>query len=126
MNAFLLVAAGGALGASSRYGVGLLIGRLLGNGFPYATVFVNIVGSFLMGLVIGWLARYLPENSDNIRLFVGVGLLGGFTTFSSFSLDAITLFERGQLLALGAYVAGSVVISVLALLLGLSLMRGMA
>lgn len=126
MNGFVLVALGGGLGAAARYGAGILATRIFGVAFPVGTMIVNIAGSFLMGLLIGLLARYVPENSTAIRLFVGIGVLGGFTTFSSFSLDAITLFERGALMEFSFYVLGSVVVSLLALVLGLSLMRGFA
>lgn len=123
MQAFLLVALGGALGASARYGTGVLVGHLWRTPFPVATMIVNIVGSLAMGLLVGWLARTLPAWQDDARLFVAVGLLGGFTTFSAFSLDVITLFERGEVLAAFGYILGSVVLSVAALFIGLLLVR---
>lgn len=126
MQAFFLVGAGGAVGAMGRYGVGLLVGRFWHGPFPLATLSVNVVGSLAMGLLIGFLARYTPEWQPQVRLFLAVGVFGGFTTFSSFSLDAVTLIERGQGgLALG-YILVSVVLSILALFLGLMIMRGVA
>ncbi len=126
MNAFLLVGAGGALGALGRYGVGLFLARSGVAGFPYATLGVNIFGSLLMGLLIGALAKFLPGGQNEIRLFFAVGLLGGFTTFSAFSLDAIVLMERGHMMQAGTYITVSVVASVLALFLGLLIMRGIS
>lgn len=126
MSGFVLVGIGGALGAMARHGLGMLVGRIAGHGFPYATLMANIIGSLAMGLLIGYLARFTPAWSNEARLLLGVGLLGGFTTFSSFSLDAISLFERGQMMAFVAYVLISVVAALGALMLGLMLMRGAA
>ncbi len=125
MNAFLMVGAGGALGAMGRYGVGVLVGRMGVTGFPFATMIVNILGSLAMGLLVGLLAKLLPSWQNEARLFVAVGLLGGFTTFSAFSLDAIVLMERGQMGQALAYISLSVVLSVLALFAGLFIMRGL-
>ena len=123
MQAFLLVGAGGAIGAMGRYAIGIIVGRMWHGPFPLGTIVVNIVGSLLMGLLIGLLARYTPEWQASARLFLAVGILGGFTTFSAFSLDVIILMERGQLgLAVG-YALFSVVASVAALFLGLLLIR---
>lgn len=124
MNAFLLVALGGALGASARYGAGLWVGRVVGHGFPYGTLLVNIAGSLVMGLLIGFLARNTPGWQNEARLFGAVGVLGGFTTFSAFSLDAVTLIERGDWSGFSVYVLVSVMASLLALFVGLYLMRG--
>ena len=126
MYPFLLVGLGGAIGAMARYGVGSLIGRLWSLSFPLATLLVNIFGSMLMGVFIGLLARYMPSQQAELRLFVAVGLLGGFTTFSSFSLDTITLIERGALLQAGLYVLMSVVVCLIGLYLGLLMTRGVA
>lgn len=126
MQAFLLVGAGGALGAMGRYGVGVMVGRMWHGPFPLATLSVNVVGSLLMGLLVGLLARYTPEWQAEARLFAAVGVLGGFTTFSSFSLDAITLLERGQVLLALGYILVSVIASIVALYIGLILMRGAA
>jgi CrcB protein len=122
---FVLVGLGGAIGAMMRYGTGVAVGHLWRDPFPLATLLINVVGSLAMGLLVGWLARALPSGQNEIRLFVAVGILGGFTTFSAFSLDVITLIERGDVVPAGAYVLGSVLLSVLALLLGLVLVRGL-
>lgn len=124
MQAFLLVGAGGALGAMGRYGVGTLVGRVWHGGFPLGTLTVNIVGSLAIGLLVGFLARYTPEWQAQARLFLAVGLFGGFTTFSAFSLDAVTLMERGQLGSAFGYALVSVVLSIVALFVGLLVMRG--
>ena len=123
MNAFLLVGIGGAIGSMARYGSGVLIGRVLPSSFPLATMLVNILGSLLMGLFIGFLARTTPAWQADARLFFAVGVLGGFTTLSSFSLDTVVLIERGELGQAAAYVLGSVLISILALFAGLLVMR---
>jgi CrcB protein len=125
MNAFLLVGAGGALGAMGRYGFGVLVGRFGVTGFPYATLGVNILGSFAMGVLIGALAKFLPAWQNEVRLFLAVGLLGGFTTFSAFSLDAVVIIERGEMVQAGGYIVASVVASILALFVGLIIVRGL-
>jgi CrcB protein len=122
----LFIAVGGALGSVVRYLMQSLIGRYAGSSFPYGTMIVNIAGSFAMGLLIGWIGRTIPEHAKEIHLFVAVGILGGFTTFSTFSLEAINLMEEGRWLAMGMYIASSVVISLLGLLTGLRLMRSIA
>jgi len=126
MNGLLLVGAGGALGAMARYGFASLVGRFWPMSFPLATLLINIIGSVAMGLFVGALARLLPANQEALRLFVAVGIFGGFTTFSSFSLDTISLVERGEVLPAVAYVALSVVVCLLGLYLGLLLTRGPA
>ena len=126
MQAILLVGAGGALGAVARYGTGALFARLGLHGFPWATMTANVTGSFVMGLLIGWLALALTDSQNELRLFLAVGVLGGFTTFSSFSLDAITLFERGEWLPAAGYVLFSVVLSLAGLMAGLAITRGLA
>jgi len=126
MYPFLLVGAGGALGAMSRYGLSALVGRLWPMAFPLATLLVNILGSLAMGVLVGLMARLLPAWQNEARLFVAVGILGGFTTFSSFSLDTIVLIERGALLQAGAYVLLSVVLCLIGLYLGLLVTRGVA
>src|SRR3546814_19317026 len=100
MNALFPVMVGGAIGAGCRHLIGQVMLARLGPGFPWWTLSINIAGSLLMGLLIGWLAR--SGGSETARLFLGVGILGGFTTFSSFSLDFWLLFERGQV-ALAAF-----------------------
>lgn len=123
MNAYLLVGIGGAIGAMARYGAGVAVGQLWRDPFPLATLLINITGSLAMGLLIGWLARTLPSMQNEIRIFVGVGILGGYTTFSAFSLEVVTLIERGNLGPALLYVLASVLVSVAALWLGLLAMR---
>lgn len=119
----LFVMLGGAIGSLARYQFGRVATHFLGSSFPYGTLGVNLIGGLLMGLLAGWLARF-GEGGETLRLLVGVGILGGFTTFSAFSLDMVTLMERGQMpLALG-YALLSVAGSVAALFAGLMMMRG--
>ncbi|MBK5946834.1 protein CrcB [Rhodobacter veldkampii DSM 11550] len=118
----IFVAAGGALGASLRYVVNVAAGRVFGAGFPWGTVIVNVAGSFLMGVLVVVLAhkggtRYAP--------FLMTGVLGGFTTFSAFSLDALTIWERGQTGLAAAYVLGSVGLSLAGIVAGMAVARGM-
>ena len=120
----LLVMLGGALGAGARHLAGRAALALLGPAFPWATLGVNLVGGLLMGVLAGTLAR--TGGSEATRLLLGVGVLGGFTTFSAFSLDTVTLVERGMLGFAAAYVAASVIGSIAALYLGLRLVRGLA
>jgi len=117
------VAVGGAIGSVLRYLMMVLIGHNLGNNFPYSTLIVNVSGSFVMGLLIGWLSSTLPANASDIRLFVAVGVLGGYTTFSTFSLDAIALMEDGKILDMVAYIVLSVILSLGGVIAGLYLMR---
>ena len=125
MNPFLLVGLGGALGAMARYGVALALPAMPG-GFPLATFLVNVFGSVAMGLLIGILAKFTPEHQNEIRLFLAVGLFGGFTTFSSFSLDVISLIQRGALFTAMAYVFGSVLLCLAGLWAGMTLVRVLA
>ena len=120
MTRLLIVAAGGALGAVARYGVGRL---LPASGWPWPTLTVNVVGGLLMGLLAGWLAFRGGAQAETIRLFVAVGLLGGFTTFSAFSLETALMIEKRQFALATGYVAASVVLSVAALFLGLLIAR---
>lgn len=122
MYALLLVMLGGALGSGARHLVNRAGLALLGPGYPYGTLTVNLVGGFLMGLLVGLLAR-LAVPGDGWRLFLGVGVLGGFTTFSTFSLDAISLYERGETAAAAIYVFASVVAALAGLFAGLALVR---
>jgi fluoride exporter len=126
MQAFLLVGIGGALGAMSRYGASAAVARLLPTTFPLATLLINIVGSIAMGVFVGLMSRLLPPWQEEARLFVAVGVLGGFTTFSSFSLDTITLVERGELVQALGYVLLSVVVCLAGLYLGLLVTRGVS
>lgn len=123
MTRFLIVAAGGALGAVARYGVGTLAGRLGASHWPWGTLAVNIVGGLLMGALTGWLAFRGGLHAESIRLFAAVGILGGFTTFSAFSLETALMIEKRQLALAGGYVAASVVLSILALFIGLMVAR---
>lgn len=121
MYQLLLVMTGGALGSGARFLVGRATLAGFGPNFPYGTLTVNLVGGCAMGLLVGFLARH--SVGENWRLLLGVGVLGGFTTFSAFSLDVVTLIERGSLgVALG-YALVSVIGSIVALFAGLSLMR---
>lgn len=119
---YMLVALGGAGGACMRYAVTQLVGRLAGHGFPLGTMAVNIVGSFLMGLLVTWLAVKV-DGGQGLRLTLATGFLGGFTTFSAFSLDAQALIARGLYGQAGFYMAGSVAIAIAALLFGIWLGR---
>lgn len=122
MKHLFLVMLGGGIGAGMRHLVGMASLKLFGFGFPYGTLTVNVVGSFAMGLFISWLAAR-SSGDEAIRYLVATGFLGGFTTFSAFSLDAVAMWERGQIsLAIG-YMAMSVSASILALLAGLWLIR---
>lgn len=125
----LLVALGGALGAWLRYLVGLAwlraIGPVSASAFPWATLSVNLLGSLAMGLLTGWLAGS-GQGSEPWRLLIGVGVLGGFTTFSAFSLDVVTMAERGAVAGALLYAAISVAGSIAGLVAGLSVARSLA
>ncbi|WP_067216441.1 fluoride efflux transporter CrcB [Stappia indica] len=123
MNHLFLVALGGGLGAAGRHLVNLAALRTFGPGFPAGTLTVNVLGSLAMGLLVGWLASRPEGVGSGLRLFLATGFLGGFTTFSAFSLDAVTLWERGEATTALAYAAVSVIVSILALLAGLMVMR---
>lgn len=118
---WLLVFVGGGLGAMARHGMNRAGLALLGPGFPWWTLAVNVLGSFLIGLLAGLFGAM--ETGHNARLFLVTGFLGGFTTFSAFSLDALTLWERGALLQAGLYVAASVILSLFAAAAGLLVTR---
>ncbi|WP_165219719.1 fluoride efflux transporter CrcB [Affinirhizobium pseudoryzae] len=118
----LIVAVGGAFGSVCRYLTGILMTRLLGLAFPWGTLTVNIVGSFAIGFLTELVARRLNASME-MRLLIVVGFLGGFTTFSSFSLDTMVLFERGATAAALVYVIASVVLSLTAAFAGLSVGR---
>ena len=123
MNPYLLVAIGGALGSVARYGTGVLVGKAWNSTFPLGTMLINIAGSLAMGLFIGYITRTTPAWQADARLFVAVGIFGGFTTFSSFSLDAIAMLERGEIAPALFYVVGSVVVGIVSLYVGLVVMR---
>jgi CrcB protein len=122
---YLIVFFGAGLGGAVRHGVNILVPRLVGFGFPAHTLIINVLGSFLMGVIAEYFAlrAHLPPLW---RLFLTTGVLGGFTTFSAFSLDAALLYERGQLATAALYVVGSVVLSIAGLFAGLALVRQMA
>lgn len=117
---FLHVALGGAIGSMMRFGAGVAMQRLTGPGFPLPILSVNILGSFLMGLFVVF---SFQRGLEQLNPFVMTGILGGFTTFSAFSLEAFTLLERGQLASAALYVVLSVVVSIAALALGVWLAR---
>ena len=124
MTRLLLVAFGGALGSMARYGVGLGAARLFpASTWPWGTLTVNVVGGLAMGLLVGWLGLKAGATQDTVRLFAAVGLLGGFTTFSAFSLETALMIERREYGLAGAYVLLSVVLAVAALTAGLMLAR---
>jgi CrcB protein len=118
----LYVGIGGALGSILRFLMMKLTTQMVGVGFPYGTLAVNIIGSFAMGILIGWGANK-GQLTGELRTFIAVGVLGGFTTFSTFSLDVVSMFERGGQWQALLYVCASVTLSVLALMLGMMLMR---
>jgi CrcB protein len=120
---FFIVFLGGGLGAALRHGVNLLSARMLGTAFPYATVFENVSGSLAMGLIAGYFAFRSGGAHQHWQLFLTTGILGGYTTFSAFSLDAALLYERGALGLAAIYVLGSVALSIAGLFAGLALAR---
>lgn len=121
---FLLVFLGAGVGGAIRHGISVATARLLpGVTFPVATLFINVLGSFLMGIIA---ESFVLRGSGGhpLRLFLTTGMLGGFTTFSTFSLDAITLYERGEIGTAAIYVLASVAASLIGLLAALALVRG--
>ena len=126
MTRILLVALGGAIGATARYGLGVGFGRLApGAQWPWATLTANLVGGLLMGLLAGWLAHRGGAGQEQVRLFAAVGVLGGFTTFSAFSLEAAMMIERGRLSMAALYVGLSSIGAIAALFVGLAIARGL-
>jgi len=122
MQMLIAVAAGGAVGAVGRYLVMSQVGHWLGASFPYGTLAVNVAGSFLLGALVEIMAL-VWSTSQEMRAFLVVGVLGAFTTFSAFSLDAVALFERGAVGAAALYIAASVFLAVAGLVAGLALFR---
>jgi fluoride exporter len=122
---YLLVFIGGGLGSSLRHTVNVVSARYLGTAFPYHTFIINITGSIVMGLIAGYLA-FKGDAAQSWRLFLMTGILGGYTTFSAFSLDTAMLYERGEIGLALFYVLGSVVFSIAGLFAGLSLVRHLA
>ena len=125
MKLILAIAAGGAMGAVGRHFVGVYALKWLGAGFPFGTLTVNTVGSFLMGILITLMALKWDVGNE-LRAFLAVGLLGGFTTFSAFSLDFTTLVERGEALIAAGYVAASVVLALAGIFAGMHVVRTLA
>ena len=117
--AYLIVFIGAGLGGMLRHGVNVIAARLLGLGFPFGTLFVNVAGGLLMGVLAEWLLIKGIGNQP-LRLFLTTGVLGGFTTFSAFSLDAAVMWQRGHYAMCAGYAAASVLLSVAALFLGMS------
>ena len=120
---YLIVFLGAGIGGALRHGVNLAAARQFGFGFPFGTLIVNVAGSFLMGLLAGYFA-FRPGLSQHLRLFLATGVLGGFTTFSAFSLDTALLVERHAYGLAAGYAVGSVAASVSALFFGLAVFRG--
>jgi len=125
VTGYLLVFFGGGLGATLRQLINVTCARCIGLGFPWGTFIINISGSTVMGLIAGYLA-FKGEASQPWRLFLMTGILGGYTTFSAFSLDTALLYERGELSLAALYVLGSVVLSIAGLFAGLAIVRHLA
>jgi CrcB protein len=127
MYALFLVVLGGGIGAGLRHGVNVAAARWIGVEFPWGTLTVNVVGSFLIGALAAWFAfRGDNYTTQSLRLFLTTGILGGFTTFSAFSLDFALLFERGDTTLAIVYVIASVLLSLAAIFAGLWLVRSFA
>lgn len=122
MTPWLVVFVGGGLGSMLRHGVNLLAARIGGIGFPFGTLAANITGCFVMGLFAGYFA-FRGDASQTWRLFLMTGMLGGYTTFSAFSLDALLLYERGEAGLAALYVASSVALALAGVMLGMALTR---
>ena len=122
MAGFLIVFLGGGIGAALRHGVNLLCARLLGVSFPWGTLFVNVTGSLLMGLLAAYFA-FKGDASQHVRLLLTTGMLGGYTTFSAFSLDVALLYERGEVALAAGYMLASVALAVGGLFAGFALVR---
>lgn len=121
---YLVVFIGGGLGAALRHGVNIGVARLLGTSFPYGTLTVNVAGCLIMGLLAGYFA-FKGDVTQSWRLFLTTGILGGFTTFSAFSLDVALLYERGDIGLAATYILASVAMSLVAVFAGLALMRSL-
>ena len=119
---YFIVFLGAGVGGALRHGVNVGAARLFGYGFPFGTLAVNVMGSFLMGLVAGYFA-FRPGMGQHVRLFLTTGVLGGFTTFSAFSLDTALLIERHDYGAAAGYIVGSVALSLVAIFVGIALFR---
>jgi CrcB protein len=119
---FLIVFLGGGVGAALRHGVNLITARVLGSYFPYATLIENVTGSLVMGLLAAYFA-FKSGAPQHLRLFLTTGILGGYTTFSAYSLDVALLYERGEVALAALYALASVVLAVGGLFVGLALVR---
>jgi len=122
MMSYLVVFVGAGVGGAIRHGMNIWVARLLGTHFPWHTFAINVTGSLVMGLVAGWFAMK-GGMAGHSRLFLATGVLGGYTTFSAYSLDAVLLWERHEHLLAALYVGGSVVLSIVGLVVGLWAMR---
>ncbi len=122
---YMLVFLGGGIGSMLRYAVNRIGSAWVGAVFPWTTLWVNVAGSFIMGLLAGWFAYRGEQSTQSLRLFLTTGLLGGFTTFSTFSLDAVFLWERGQCWASGGYVLASLMFALAGLVGGLAVVRAL-
>jgi fluoride exporter len=122
---YVLVFIGGGLGSVLRHTVNVVCPKILGTNFPYHTFIINITGSTIMGLIAGYLA-FKGDAAQSWRLFLMTVILGGYTTFSAYSLDSAVLYERGEIGLAALYVIGSVVLSILGLFAGLALIRNLA
>jgi len=120
---YLIVFLGGGIGAALRHGANITSARLLGTAFPFATMIENVTGSLIMGLLAGYFAFRSGGAHQHWQLFLTTGILGGYTTFSAFSLDAVLLYERGAFASAAVYVLGSVLLSIAGLMAGLALAR---
>ncbi|WP_448661892.1 fluoride efflux transporter CrcB [Sphingomonas sp. CJ20] len=125
MPSLFLVMLGGAVGSGARYLVGTGATALFGPGFPWGTLAVNLIGGLLMGVLVGTLAR-IGQGTDTLRLLLAIGVLGGFTTFSSFSLDTMSMLQRGDWPTALGYILASVIGSIAALALGLQFVKAVA
>lgn len=126
MMMLVYVAVGGAIGSVARYLLSGWLTRMFGSGFPYGIFTVNVLGAFLMGVLLGVIALLLPRFTKELHALLAVGLLGGFTTFSAFTVDTWLLYERNGILAASGYAMASVVCSLLGLLAGMWLLRTVA
>ncbi len=127
MQAIILVFLGAGVGGVLRHGVNIAAARVLGVDFPYGTAIINVSGSLIMGLLIGWLTFRTGEGwTQHVRLFVATGVLGGYTTFSTFSLETVLLIERNQIGLAALYVGASVALGILGLWAGLALVRSLS
>jgi CrcB protein len=122
MNLVLFIAAGGAIGAVGRYAVMTAVSHLLGAGYPYGTIMVNLIGSFVLGGLVESL-KYFSAISNEMHVFLIVGVLGSFTTFSTFSMDVVVLMQRNEMFAAGLYILGSIVVSIGGLFLAMIFFR---